>query len=303
MRVEAWHGVELRHLAALEAIAAEGSFSAAGARMGYSQSAISGQIAKLEKIVGARLIARLRGSRRVELTPEGAVLLEHAKVITARLGAARADLSSMLEDGSPTLRIGTFQSVSQTLLPPILRRLQVQTTMREDPATENLVELLLQNELDLAFVVLPVPNDEIESLELVRDPWTVVARDDHPLARLKRPLGAADLSRLPLLTYERSRAQSFIEGSLSAGGADLNVVSRLADTRSILSFAEAGLGVALVPRLAIDTDFTGSRLRMLALEGQPRRLIGLAWNRGRKLGAAAQRFVELATAAELSVAA
>jgi molybdate transport repressor ModE-like protein len=85
-----WHGVELRHLAALEAIAKEGSFSGAGARMGYSQSAISGQIATLEKLVGARLVTRLRGSRKVAITPEGQLLLDHAKVINARLSAARA---------------------------------------------------------------------------------------------------------------------------------------------------------------------------------------------------------------------
>src|SRR4051812_25994980 len=177
--MDSWHGVELRHLAALEAIAACGSFSAAGARTGYSQSAISGQIAKLEQIVGARLIARLRGSRNVALTPEGEVLLEHARVINARLGAARADISNMLDDGCPTLRIGTFQSVSQTLLPPILRRLQVHTTLREDSATEHHVELLLTNELDVAFVVLPVPHEEIETIELVRDPWTIVVREEH----------------------------------------------------------------------------------------------------------------------------
>jgi DNA-binding transcriptional LysR family regulator len=299
--MDAWHGVELRHLAALEAIAAEGSFSAAGARTGYSQSAISGQIAKLERIVGVRLIARLRGSRRVELTPEGKVLLEHAKVINARLGAARSDLATML-DGYPTLRVGTFQSVSQTLLPPILRRLQAQTTLREDPATEHLAELLLTNELDLAFVVLPVPHDGIESVELVRDPWTVVVRGDHPLAQLERPPGARDLSGLPVLTYERSRVQSFIEGALQAAGAELEIAARLADSRSVLSLVEAGLGVGLVPRLAVEHDMDES-LVMLPLVDQPRRLIGLAWNRDRPLTPAAERFVELALAAELSAAA
>ncbi len=300
--MESWHGVELRHLAALEAIAATGSFSAAGARTGYSQSAISGQIAKLERIVGARLIARLRGSRKVELTPEGQVLLEHARVITARLGAARAELSTMIDEGRPALRIGTFQSVSQTVLPPILRRLQVHATLREDPATEHLVDLLLTHELDVAFVVLPVSHDEIETVELLRDPWTVVVREEHRLVRAQRPLAARDLAGLPILTYERSRAQSFIEGAIRAAGVELDVVSRLADTHSVLSFVEAGLGVGLLPRLAVDSDL-GPSLRALTLEDQPRRLIGLAWNRGRRLSAAAERFVEYATAAELSAAA
>lgn len=300
--MDAWHGVELRHLAALEAIAAEGSFSAAGARTGYSQSAISGQIAKLEKVVGARLIERLRGSRRVQLTPEGELLLDHARVINGRLAAARADLAAMLEQGHPVLRIGTFQSASQTFLPSILRRLQAQAVLREDAATEHLAELLVANELDLAFVVLPVPHDDVATVELLRDPWTIVVRCDHPLAQLARPPVARDLSGLPVLTYQRSRAQSFIEGALQASGAELEIASRLADSRSILSLVEAGLGVGLVPRLAVEADMHDG-VRMLPLLDQPRRLIGLAWNRGRTLPAAAQRFVELATAAELSAAA
>src|SRR5437764_6875299 len=138
-----WHGVELRHLAALEAIATEGSFSGAGVKMGYSQSAISGQIATLERLVGARLVTRLRGSRKVSLTTEGERLLEHAKAINARLSAARADLASPREPLS-TLRIGTFQSVSNTLLPGPLRELMratnVQTSLREDGSIEKLIE-------------------------------------------------------------------------------------------------------------------------------------------------------------------
>lgn len=307
--MEAWHGVDFRHLAALEAIASEGSFSAAGVRTGYSQSAISGQIATLERVVGARLISRLRGSRSVKLTPEGERLLEHAKVINARLAAARADLEAMRGEGRPVLRVGTFQSVSQTLLPPLLTQLAVQptpiaTALHEDPVTENLVQLLLAGELDVAFVVLPVPDDEIETVELVRDPWTVVVRSDHSLARLDRPVRAADISGLPLVTFARSRAQSFVEGALLASGMRANVVSRLADSRSVLSLVSAGLGCGLLPQLAIEADLEEpTDLRMLPIEDLPRRLIGLAWNRERALDDAASRFVALATCDGQSLAA
>ena len=221
-----WHGVELRHLAALEAIAKEGSFSGAGARMGYSQSAISGQIATLERLVGTRLVTRLRGSRKVAITPEGQLLLDHAKAINARLNAARADLNNARDDGGPVLRIGTFQSVSQTLLPGLFRRLlqepvPVVTSLREDADIEHLVDLLVAGELDVAFVLLPIARAELETIEVLRDPWTIVVRHDHPLATLRRPVTAQDLSHLPLVTYERCRSQSFIEGSLSAAGAQL----------------------------------------------------------------------------------
>ena len=292
-----WHGVELRHLAALEAIASEGSFSGAGTKMGYSQSAISGQIATLERLVGTRLVTRLRGSRKVSLTVEGERLLEHAKVINARLSAARADLSKP-HNGTPTLHIGTFQSVSQTLLPAPLRELmrtsKASTSLREDGSIENLVELVISGELDVTFVLLPVETEEVETREILRDPWTIVVRDDHPLARLNRPLVAADISQLPLITYEDCRSQKFIEGALRAGGAHVRVVTRLADYRSVLTMVDAGLGVGLVPRLAAEPDI--GALKMLTLDGQPPRIVGVAWSAERGASDVVARFVELASA-------
>src|SRR5438094_963796 len=83
-----WLGVELRHLAALEAVAEEGSFGRAARRLGYTQSAVSQQIAHLEKIVGARLLERPGGPRAVSLTDAGRLLLRHADAIVARLAAA-----------------------------------------------------------------------------------------------------------------------------------------------------------------------------------------------------------------------
>ena len=130
-----WQGVEFRHLAALESISTEGSFSAAAAKTGYSQSAISGQIATLERLIGVRLVKRIRGSRKVTLTREGERLLEHARAINARLNAARADIEQLEQNGVDGLRIGTFQSVSQTLLPDVVRGLTADgtpLTLRDD---------------------------------------------------------------------------------------------------------------------------------------------------------------------------
>src|ERR1700759_647186 len=79
--LERWLRVELRHLFALEAGAEEGSFSAAGDRLGYVQSAVSHQIASLESIVGKRLFERTRGTKPVALTAEGRILYDHAKTI------------------------------------------------------------------------------------------------------------------------------------------------------------------------------------------------------------------------------
>jgi DNA-binding transcriptional LysR family regulator len=84
---------------------------------------------------------------------------------------------------------------------------------------------------------------------------------------------------------------------LAAAGAQLRIVSRLADYRSVLTLAAAGLGCGLVPRLAVEADLEAcakGRLRMLTLEDQPPRLIGLAWNRDRRPSDVVDRFIGFA---------
>jgi DNA-binding transcriptional LysR family regulator len=97
--MEAWLGVEVRHLAALLAVSQERSFGRAARRLGYSQSAISGQIASLERIVGERLVDRSRGRSAVALTPAGNVLAKHAVLVTVQLEEARTELKSVRDAG------------------------------------------------------------------------------------------------------------------------------------------------------------------------------------------------------------
>ena len=95
MEPDSWLGVELRHLAALEAVAREGTFGRAAVSLGYTQSAISQQIQTLERLVGERLLERPGGPRAVTLTEAGALLLRHAESIIARLHAAQADMAAL----------------------------------------------------------------------------------------------------------------------------------------------------------------------------------------------------------------
>src|SRR5262245_34406770 len=117
-----WLGVELRHLAALHAVAQEASFGRAAERLGYTQSAISQQIAALERIVGERLVERPGGPRPVSLTEAGRLLLRHADSIMARLAAAQADLTALSAGAAGTLRVGTWQSTGARILPVLMRR-------------------------------------------------------------------------------------------------------------------------------------------------------------------------------------
>src|SRR5918999_1171271 len=121
MEPDRWLGLDLRHLIALKTIADEGSFGKAAERLGYTQSAVSQQIATLERIVGLRLIERPGGPRPISLTEAGDLLLRHAAGIVARLQAAQADLAAFAEGSVGTLRVGTYQSVGARVLPRLLR--------------------------------------------------------------------------------------------------------------------------------------------------------------------------------------
>src|SRR5580765_1768297 len=161
MAPDIWLGLELRHLIALKAIAEEGTFGRAARRLGYTQSAISQQIAMLERVVGRRLIDRPGGPRPVSLTEAGDLLLRHADAIAARLQAAQADLAALDAGNAGPLRIGTYQSVGARVMPELLREFcagwpQVEITLQESADDGELVRLVERGELDLSFVVLPL---------------------------------------------------------------------------------------------------------------------------------------------------
>src|SRR5436305_12986481 len=154
MDSDRWLGVELRHFLALEALAREGSFGKAAVALGYTQSAVSQQIAALERIVGQRLVERPGGPKAVSLTEAGRLLLTHADAIAARVAAAQADLTALAEGQAGTLRVGVYQSVGQRILPELMHRFmdgwpQVKVTLTESADDEELLSLVERRELDL----------------------------------------------------------------------------------------------------------------------------------------------------------
>src|SRR3954452_23541790 len=116
----AWHGIEVRHLAALQALAEEASFHGAARRLAYSQPAVSQQRAPLGRIVGPQLVNRPRVSQPLTLTQAGKRLLVHARAVQSSLATAEAEVCT----GKARLRIGTYQTVSSLLPPHVIRELE-----------------------------------------------------------------------------------------------------------------------------------------------------------------------------------
>ena len=298
MTPDIWLGLELRHLIALKAIAEEGTFGRAAKRLGYTQSAISQQIAMLERIVGRRLIDRPGGPRPVSLTEAGALLLRHADAIAARLQAAQADLAALDAGDAGPLRIGTYQSVGARVLPELLREFcagwpQVDVTLQESADDRDLIRLVEQGDLDLSFVVMPLDPGPYEVVELFRDPYVLVVPAGSPLASRDRPPSLRELLDHPLISNRTCRTTQRVEDRLRHAGREPNIAFRSDDNGTVQGLVAAGVGVAVVPRLTVDE--TDPAVQVVDLGDRvPPRLVGIAWHRDRRRTRAANAFVELA---------
>jgi DNA-binding transcriptional LysR family regulator len=304
----AWLGVELRHLAALQALAEEGSFGRAAHKLGYTQSAISQQIATLERIVGERLVERPGGPRPVTLTEAGLLLLRHADSIMARLQAAQADLAALSAGAAGTLRVGTFQSVGAKVLPTVMRRFregwpEVEIALHEAHSDSELATMVERGELDVSFVQLPIENTALETIELLRDPYVAIVAADSPLAARDRPPSLKELAEQPLIGFRACRSTEIVADQLRTTGREPRFVFRSDDNGTVQGLAAAGVGIALVPLLTVDERDESVRLIDISTKIAPR-IVGVAWHADRYHSAAAVAFVETARAvAEEAVAA
>jgi DNA-binding transcriptional LysR family regulator len=293
-----WLGVELRHLAALEAVAVEGSFGRAADRLGYTQSAISQQIASLERFVGEKLVERPGGPRAVSLTQAGQLLLRHAEAIVARLDAARADMAALRAGETGTLRVGTYQSVGARVLPGVMRRFRmdypgISLELHEPTTDPELFALIETGELDLAFCGLPLPEGPFEATELMHDPYVLVVPGDHELA-VRTSASLADVGDLPLIGAQTCASGAQVESELQAHGFTVEYAFRSDDNGTVQGLVAAGYGVALWPSLAISPG--DERIRILTLDPPiSPRVICVVWHADRHRSPAARAFVEIAT--------
>jgi len=279
-------------LAALEAIVETGSFAAAGRRLGYTQSAISQQIAVLERATEMRLLERPGGRRPVTPTEAGDRLLRHAVRATAAMRAAEADLNALAQGDAGTLRVATFQSVGVRVIPPVMRlyverRPAIEVKLVETDH-ELLTEQLIRGEIDLAFVADPVET-AIEQSDVLIDPYVLLAPVRSELAQSERRVSAREIALLPLIAYRVPTHGG--EAHLRGKGFEPDIVFRSDDSGIVQGLVGAGVGYALVPRLTVDRS--DPDVAVLGVRGIPPREIGLAWHSDRRLSPAATAFVEV----------
>ena len=296
-RPPGWIGIELRHFLALEAVAQESSFNRAAAKLGYTQSAISQQIAALERIVGQKLIERPTGAQPRRLTRAGEVLIEHAHAIGVRLASAQADLESLTAGDLDPLRVGFPGRGLGALMPGIYRRLEQARpdfTIRvlAAPDEDDLSRMLRQGDADLAFVERPLLESEVEQVTLLEDDYVLVV--GRGTAELAASPTLHELASMPLIAFKARKSCQLTE-YFHAHNLEPSWAIGSDDIETIYAAVMLRLGWALLPRLA--TFSLGPDVEVVELNcGFPPRRLGIAWSSARGQSALAQAFVSAAVA-------
>src|SRR5262249_44090576 len=159
------------------------------------------------------------------------------------------------EGSAGILRVGTFESSSTRLLPPLLRRFRrgwpkADVHLTELSKDDQLLQLVERGELDLTFAILPLPDGPFESVMLLNDPYVLVVAADAKL-KLYKPIRLHDIQSMPLLSFPQARSVDQVEAYLRSRGVNLNIKFRSNYNGTVQGLAAVGEGAALAPRLTI----------------------------------------------------
>lgn len=304
-------GLTMKHLRYFDALARLRHFGRAAEDCAVSQPALSVQIRELEAQLGAPLVER--GSRQIRLTPLGEEVARRADVILKQaqdLGALARIAGGSL---SGPLRLGVIPTVAPYLLPAILATITsdmpgIELLPRE-AVTQKLVADLSEARLDAAIVALPLSEPGLTEMPLFEEEF-VLARPPQEAGQPVPELGSLRAMRLLLLEEGhcfRDQALSFCHsGTGAAPEAQLREVMEGSSLATLAQMVGAGLGVTLLPEMALSIESRSSELALARLPvtpsgKRPGRQIGMVWRRSNPLGPAlgeiAHKIAPLGTAA------
>ena len=286
-----------RQLAALVAVADEGSFGRAADLLGFTQSAVSQQIAQLERTAGQPLLDRPKGPRAASLNAAGVAMVEYARRSLDRIDRMDEHLDMMRRGLAGLLNIGTFQSASAELLPNIVGRMRrevpdIEIRMDETDDLAELIHDVLDSETDMAFTVDVEPDPRLRIDVLGYDPFVVLA----PVGEgTGATTSASDLVGRTLIGQPHTESvQAMIDHRLIGAGINPDYAFRFQNNAAVQSMVRSGMGWAVMPSLAVDLDDPGVEISVLhpALRSRAIQLISRA---DRSLPLGAEQFVSIAT--------
>lgn len=271
--------LNVSRLRVLTEVARCGSFSGAADALSYTQSAVSQQIATLEAEAGMTLLER--HPRGVRLTPAGQALVEHAEGILARLEAAEDELSAIAGLRAGRLRMASFPTAGATLMPLAIATFRasypdIELTLSEGEP-EEISPRLQAGEFDLAllfeFEQPEEASDSLTRVELLEDPMYLALPGEHPLVGKER-LRLGDLrGEAWIQTSRSSPCARHVVRSCHAAGFEPNVSFESDDYQTVQGLVAAGVGVALIPELALSVVREDIAIRSLSPRPPVRQVI------------------------------
>jgi DNA-binding transcriptional LysR family regulator len=269
--------LDVRRMRVLREVSVRGSFSAAAEALSFTQSAISQQIAALERETGTTLVQR--NARGVRLTEAGEALVRHTEAILARLGEAEAELEAIAGLRGGRLRLASFESAAATLMPLAIAAFRehhpgVELSMiMGEP--EDTAPLLKSGELDLALGFDSRIREEVDGLsrmQLLSDPMFLVMPTDHPLAS-KRNVRIADFADDPWIAgvYD-CECNRLINRACAVAGFEPRIAFQTDDYTAMQGFVAAGVGVSMIAELGLTSIRDDIVVRPLGREAPVREI-------------------------------
>ncbi len=273
--------------------AREKSFTRAAEKLFLTQPAVSLQIKALEEDLGERLFER-RG-KRVLLTEAGRLLLARAEEVFGVIEQARQDLASLGELRTGRLCIGTSDTNCAYVLPPAVKAfreaypgIEIRLTDRMSP---EVVRLVLEGAVDFGLATLPVTEPRVETDPLFLREDVAICAPGHPLGK-RDSVVLEDLGAYPMLALEQgSTSRGLMDRMFVEAEVVPEVAMELGSIEVVKRFVEIGLGVALVPEVAVREEVRAKRLTVVRVRGMPARQVGVVRRVGGHVSPAVQAFL------------
>lgn len=244
--------LNLEQLATFELVVLHGSFSAAAEQLGLTQPAVSLQIRQLEKFFNLKLLERI--AKKMKPTSAGMTLLEHGARINNAVDSTLQSMAAHAHEVSGRVSLGTGATACIHLLPPLLGQLKHQWPDVDVSVkignTEEMVKAVAENRLDLALVTLPAAGKNLAFAPVYRENFVLIQSAQRPL--LSGVITPEALIPLPLILFENgSSTRQLIDHWFKLRGLKPQPIMELGSIEAIKQMVSAGLGVSIVPQLAI----------------------------------------------------
>ncbi|PZR43241.1 LysR family transcriptional regulator [Paraburkholderia fungorum] len=281
--------VTLRQLRVFIEVARLQSFSRAGDEIGLTQSAVSRCVRELEGEIGLKLIDRT--TREVQLTDVGGNLVSSVSRLLTDLDDALREIREIGEQRRGRVVVAASPTVACRLMPRVVaacgRQFPYITLGLRDDVQSDVVRKVKSGEVDFGVIIGPFSADDLLSESLMTDSFCVVARDDHPLAARERVAWTdLDGQQLVMLDYA-SGSRPIIDAAMQEYGVSATVVQELGHSATVFGLVEAGVGVSVLPWLALPLP-AGAALVARPLVPRAERTVELVRRRDRSLSPAAE---------------